>query len=264
MKKRIVNILIVILCGVMVFCGWKLWEIQSEYKQAAETFDNLTQYIAIPDMSDKAVGTETEQAVSESEGTTEGPQHSDDGTVWPVVDFESLKQINPDIVGWIYIEGTAVNYPIVQGDDNNFYLRRLIDGTWNSSGTIFLDCDAEADFSGRNSVIYGHNMRNGTMFRPLTGYKKQEFYEDHPVALLMTPGGNYKIRFFSGYVGDLADSAWDLFFTDDAYSQWLCEITEKSYFESGIIPEMNDRIVTLSTCSYEFDNARFVLHGIIE
>lgn len=253
-KNGFFVVLLAILCGVFLFNGWQLWQIQREYREAEEVYQDLTQYIELPEIPVR--NTEREE--------TGNDQQEEDDTVWPAVDFEALRQINPDVVGWIYIEGTSVNYPIVQGDDNNYYLKRMLDGTWNSNGSIFLDCDSEPDFTGKNSIIYGHNMRNGAMFQTILSYKKQEFFEEHPVALLLTPQGNYRIRFFSGYTADVSDSAWELYFADTDYEKWLSEIGGRSCFVSDVVPDREDRVVTLSTCSYEFDNARFVLHGILE
>lgn len=243
-----------ILCAAFAFSGWKLWEIQNEYREAEQVYQELIETLTAPGIPDR----DTQSAQTSQTGGDA------DDTVWPVVDFEALQKINLDVVGWIYIEGTAVNYPIVQGEDNNYYLKRMIDGSWNSNGSIFLDCDSEPDFTGNNSILYGHNMRNGAMFETILRYQEQEFFEEHPVALLLTPQGNYKIRFFSGYTAELTDPAWELYFTDMDYGQWLAEIAGRSCFVSSESPDAADRVVTLSTCSYEFDNARFVLHGILE
>ena len=94
-------------------------------------------------------------------------------------------------------------------------------------------------------------------------YKRQDFYEEHPVALLVTPDAYYEIQFFSGYVSDTWGNAWDLTFTQEQFSSWLEEIQARSCFASDCAPTDQDRIVTLSTCSYEFDRAKFVLHGYI-
>ena len=96
-----------------------------------------------------------------------------------------LKEINEDCVAWIYIEDTAINYPVVQGSDNSFYLKHLIDGKWNSAGCIFLDFRVDSNISDRHSIIYGHHMKDGTMFSGLTKYKKQDYYEAHPEGLLI-------------------------------------------------------------------------------
>ena len=88
------------------------------------------------------------------------------------------------------IEGTKINYPIVQGEENSYYLKHLFSGEWNGSGCIFLDFRNDASFADRHSIIYGHHMKNGTMFTDLDKYKKQEFFDEHPIALLITPDKN--------------------------------------------------------------------------
>mgnify|MGYP000782800669 FL=1 len=106
-------------------------------------------------------------------------QPDEDDTIWPEVDFSVLREINPDIVAWIYIEGTKINYPIVQGGDNSYYLKHLFSGEWNGSGCIFLDFRNDVSFADRHSIIYGHHMKNGTMFTDIDKYKKQEFFDEH-------------------------------------------------------------------------------------
>lgn len=105
----------------------------------------------------------------------------------------------------------------------------------------------------------------GTMFQNLMYYKEQSFYEEHPTARLCTPDGTYTVEFFAGYVADVDSDAWKLDFTSDRdFADWLAAALERSLFESTVPPTATDKIVTLSTCSYEFYNVRFVLHGIIE
>ena len=108
-------------------------------------------------------------------------------------------------------------------------------------------------------------MKNGTMFSGLTEYKKQEFYDAHSVALLLTPDKNYEIEIFAGYVASVQDEAWEVTFPSDPdFTGWLDKAKERSCFTSGITPAVTDRMLTLSTCSYEFNNARFVLLGILK
>lgn len=107
-------------------------------------------------------------------------------------------------------------------------------------------------------------MKNGTMFSGLDLYKKQAFYDEHPIYQLHTLQADLTIEIFAGYVDNLQDDAWRVTFADDAdFSAWLEERIEKSLIQCDLTPTGNDRIVTLSTCSYEFDNARFVLLGVI-
>ena len=107
-------------------------------------------------------------------------------------------------------------------------------------------------------------MKDGTMFSGLTKYKKQAYYEEHPEGLLITPDCTYRIKFFAGYVASVEDPSWKIGFESDAeFETWIKEVQNRSWFTSPLSPAVTDRILTLSTCSYEFDNARYVLHGII-
>ena len=257
MSKNIRIILILVLVGVAVFAGRQLYLQQTEYQSGENAYTELEQYVQLsdPDSEDDHV----EQVSSESGSQAE--TEPADMTNWPEVDFETLQAINPDIIAWIYIEGTAINYPVVQGEDNSYYLKHLADGSYNGSGAIFMDYRNDSDFSDTHTIIYGHHMKNGTMFSGLDGYKRQEFYDEHPVALIMTPERNYKVEFFAGYVANVEADAWQLNFTLESKEQWISAAKSKSCFESNIAPTVTDNIVTLSTCSYEFNNARFVLIG---
>jgi len=181
------------------------------------------------------------------------------------VDFEALLDINSDVVSWIYLEDTKINYPVVQGADNSYYLYRLFDGSSNGAGSIFMDFRSQRDLSGRNTILYGHHMKNGTMFNQITKYKEQAFYDQHPVALLMTPEGNYKIEFVAGYVTNMNSDAWKMeFASDEEFSLWLENAIAQSTLTSTIKPGPQDRVVTLSTCTYEYNDARYVLVGILK
>ena len=218
------------------------------------TYEALEVYAVIPET------TAPKETKAPEEETTE-PEEP--GILWPEVDFEALWEINPDVVGWLYIEGTQVNYPILQGVDNDQYLYRLITGEYNSSGSLFLEAGLAPDFSDQNNPVYGHNMKNGSMLAGVTGYKNQEFYDEHPVALLVTPTGNYQVLIFSAYVMDSTDDAWNTVFTEKTMQEWLNKLVRRSYIATDVIPTSQDRVLTLSTCTYETADARFLVHGIL-
>lgn len=241
--------------------AWHVYFIKKDYKDGSDSYASLEQYVSFED-------TEPTILINEIPATLltepmETVSTTLDDTKWPNINFSALSEINPDIVGWLYIEGTEINYPVVQGTDNDYYLRHLFDGTYNNAGCLFLDATSESDFTEKNSIIYGHHMKNGTMFYDLMEYKEQSFYDEHTIALLVTPTSKYKIHFFSGYVSSTSASAWDVDFSDVGYEQWLQELQNKSCFVSEFHPTTEDCVITLSTCSYEFNNARFVLHGVL-
>ena len=257
-KFGLIAVIILLLC-VFGFSAWQLSDILLEYRRGEQTYTELEQFIHIPETTEPKA---TKPAAVREEQVQ--PQEEAEEILWPEVDFEALRELNSDVVGWIYIPDTNINYPIVQGEDNDRYLYRLLTGEYNSSGSIFLEAGIVRDFSSQNNPVYGHNMKNGTMFAGLTGYKGQEFYDAHPVGYLLTPEKNYVVHMFSGYVTSSWGNAWDLAFTESDFAQWLEEIQRKSYFASDVVPGNRDRIVTFSTCTYETDDSRFVVHGILE
>lgn len=251
MKKNLPLILLAIVFLILaIISGWQLGCILYEYWQGEQAYNDLTQYISTP----------TPPAESLPPEATAAP----DDTVWPTVDFDALKAINSDVVGWIYLEDTHINYPIVKGTNNEYYLNKLYDRTGNGSGSIFMDYRNSGDFTDPNNIIYGHRMNNGTMFADISKYSNREFFETHPYILIMTPEANYKLEVFSAYIANTTYSSWDLTFDgNDVYLNWLNSVADRSYFDTGVELTAEDRTVTLSTCTYEFEDARFIVHGVL-
>ena len=212
---------------------------------------------------DKAVETAPQTQQTEN-GQTESAIKPSSETAPITVDFERLQEENKDIIAWLYCPDTEINYPVVQSKDNEYYLRRLLDGTWNIAGTLFMDYRNAADCSDLHTIIYGHNMKNNTMFGSLPKYSKQEYYEEHSVLYLLTPKQNYKVKLIAGYVTPSDSKVYEFEKTKEERSGLLKTALDNSLFTSGTTVSDEDRLLTLSTCSYEYDNARFVLMGILK
>jgi len=176
--------------------------------------------------------------------------------------FASLSETNPDVCAWIWQDGTCIDYPVVIGEDNEYYLHHLFSGKTNALGCIFVDYRNSGDFSDQNTVIYGHNMKNGSMFHSITDYKDPEVYETRPAMTIYTPEKTYTLELFAGVVesGDEAFFRFN-FESDEDFMEYVDELKANSTFTSDIEVEPGDRLVTLCTCSYEFDNARYALVG---
>lgn len=248
MRSVLTKILAVVLLIAFLYSGWQLYQIYSGYTAAEEQYSALEQYVSVTPASPQK---STEASAAEP-------------LLLPQVDFEALSQINSDIAGWLIIEGTKINYPIVQGEDNDFYLNHQFDGQYNSAGCLFLDAENNAGFQDPNQIVYGHYMKNKSMFYDLTNYRQQEFFASHPAGWLITPAATYKLHFFAGYVSDVSGEAWRKDFSETDHLAWLSDCKERSVFSSDVDLTPESRVLTLSTCSYEFENARFVLHGILE
>lgn len=180
-----------------------------------------------------------------------------------VVDFERLRQENEDIIAWLYSADTPISYPVTQADDNSYYLHRLPNGEWNAGGTLFMDCRGAGDFTDSMSVIYGHNMNNDSMFGTLTEYSSQSYYEEHPVMYLMTPSGDWRIELVAGFSA-LSDAEFFMLPHSEEQAQTLVETAlSSSAFDAGYSPAAGDRYIAFSTCSYAYDDARFIVLGVM-
>lgn len=180
------------------------------------------------------------------------------------VDFDALCAENPDVIGWLYCPDTPIHYPVVQASDNESYLHRLLDGSSNAAGTLFLDYRNAADLSDWNSVIHGHNMINDSMFGSLTDYREQAYFDAHPRLFLLTPERDYIIELMAGFTTPATAALYSAFSPDEEEKAGFLESwLNASDFVSGNVPAAGDRFVTLSTCSYEYSDARYVLIGIV-
>jgi len=181
------------------------------------------------------------------------------------VDFSELWRSYPDVSGWLYCPGTNINYPVVQTDNNQYYMHRLPDGRESAGGSLFVDCTNAWDFSDANSVIYGHDMKDGTMFGYLHNFDSQSYYEDHPVFYLLTPGRNYRMDIFCTAV--VTSDSWIYEMQMDAASlqTWINKAEDASLIEPlNPVNREAEQFLTLSTCSYEYENARFVVIGALK
>ena len=180
------------------------------------------------------------------------------------VNFEELQAVNGDIIGWIYCQGTEINYPVLKGEGNDFYLKHGYDGMPSNAGAIFVEASNRPGFADGNTIIYGHHMKDGSMFAGLDEWKEQEYYENHPVMWLLTPGQNYKVVLFSGYTTSADSDAYTVFTEPgEGMKNYLENCLLRSDFQADVELDENARYVLLSTCSYVFEDARYVVHGML-
>lgn len=184
------------------------------------------------------------------------------------VDFEELMKSNPDTVGWIrfYPEPSQISYPIVQGEDNERYLHETFSANENTLGAIFLNVGNSADYSDKNTIIYGHRMRDGSMFRHLQDYEDESFWKDNPYFYIYTPDGKEITYHIYSYavVNAVSDTYLTEFGDDESYQEFLDMTMETSEYDTGVEVDAEDTIVTLSTCTSASDENRIVVRGVKE
>ncbi|WP_073184689.1 class B sortase [Anaerosphaera aminiphila] len=196
--------------------------------------------------------------MSESKGIN--PEQSGEGAM--LLKFEQLFIENNDLVGWIRIPGTTVDYPVLQFIDNDYYLNKDYHGNKSKAGSVFMDYRNSSDAKGFNTILYAHHMANGFMFGDLIKYKDEKFFIEHPTINFDVLNREWEWEIFSVYVTDVGFYYIDTNFpTKEKKLDFIKSIRERSMFESDVHVGTEDHILTLSTCTYEFDNARFVVHA---
>ena len=222
---------------------------------AVKIIKKLCQYSGSDDFYEKTASEyiKVESAGSESESPGVSVPFS--------VDWNKLRNMNPDIIGWIYQEGTPLNYPVVHCDSNEKYNHRLIDGSYNDGGTLFADCRHVADFSKFNFVIYGHHMLNGSMFGNIANYKSQSYYDSHPVLWYATPDAVYRVELLAGVIIRVDDDLFLQYDTAEEFDHILQKAYANSTFKSKAGKTDIKNVLMLATCSYEYEGARYVLFG---
>lgn len=218
-----------------------------------------------PDMEEKKKVEQLRDILEKQEPEDITENHPIDHPEDRVIDFGVLKQINPDIVGWIYIPETAVDYPILKNPYDNYYLNHDFTGNDSLLGAIFMQKAETADFSAQHTVLYGHNLIDKQMFGSLSMYASQQFRDSQPYIYIYQPDQTLRCTVYAAYTCEADSAAYQLDFQDmPEFESWVMKSVSESYYTTSIqTPNPETRILTLSTCT-DTGDARFVLHSTIE
>lgn len=230
-KKIFYNIVTLILIVIIVFCLFKIGKILWGYYEGTKTYDNVAKIAGI---------------------SSKDSDH---------IDFDKLLEKNPDTKAWLKLKGTNINYPILQGASNDTYLYRMFDGKYNRKGSLFIDYRVENPFQDFMTIVYGHNMKDNTMFSHLMEYKNQDFYKKHPKMLLYTPSKNYNMYVIGAMYIDAAAPQYKLFFNESEKASYVNWISSNSVIKTDEVGSPQDKIVMLSTCTNVDENGRFIVFG---
>ena len=166
-----------------------------------------------------------------------------------LIDIDKLKNEYDEAIGYIEIPNTNISYPIMQGEDNNYYLKHLPNGDSNKIGSIFIDY-WNNEFNDQNTIIYGHNFNNGSMFSDLLNYKSDDFYKNHSKYAIYVSDRKMEVEFFGVYVLDVTKEKIPINFeTLDVFNDYIDKIMENNLIKSNFEINENDRLVSLCTCA---------------
>ena len=181
------------------------------------------------------------------------------------IDLNALREVNPDVIGWIRIPNSKINYPLMQGEDNTFYLEHTWEGNKNPYGSIFLESRNSPDMTDFNTIIYGHNMLNGSMFGGLSSFGYQWYFNWNKYVYILTDAGIHRYEIFSSYAADVDSATYGLSFNQlETRENFIAMALEKSQIESDVVPVPTDRIITLSTCTGVGYESRRVVHAYLK
>lgn len=263
MKKRKKNekksnigfiIIEIIFAVVFIYAAVQLYSIYSDYKRASDEYGALAETVVTEELPVVEEETEKEDNILELPYDYEVPDYN--------VDLAALKAQNPDTVGWIILPDSKINYPIVKSKDNTEYLTTTFEGQTANSGAIFLDMYCPSDFSSDNSIIYGHNMKNGSMFRALNNMTDKEYFWRHHIFCIDIGNGFEKYEVISCYETVETDlSSWQISFESmEAYEAWLQSIVKRCTYDCADY-DITKQTITLSTCRGKSGGpGRYIVH----
>lgn len=245
-------IIFVIICFAAVLCitPYRNWQTERAEARLRERVrrDPVVETVIEP------------EAASGMEGTVDADTGS--GEYLSPINFEELRRINPDVVAWLTIPGTTIDYPVVYTTDNETYLNKTFEGGASAAGSIFLDYESRSDLGGLHSILYGHHMKNKSMFSDLIKFKDEEFFKEHREIILYTPEKELHLETVAALFGDASgEKRRTKFSTQEKFNEYVDVQTEDCSFRE--LPEGDiGHLYSFVTCSYEFDDARTILYAV--
>lgn len=236
---------IIMIAALCVFCysGYQLFTIYQEYKKGSDEYSALEK-----------------KYILQEDGMLEQLE-AEEPTMKNPIDFDGLKALNPDIIGWLTVGAIDISYPVTQGEDNDYYLHNTFEKQPNIAGCIFMDYGCSRDFTDPNTIIYGHNMRNLSMFGKLKQFREEETFQSDPYFWIYTPDRIYKYEIFSCQEVGATSETYQLEFQDKKkFQEYIDSCFERSVLKRDIEVTSEDRIVTLSTCTGNSET-RFLVQG---
>ena len=250
-KKYIYLIVTIVLLFGVAYSAYQLEVSNREYVKEKKVRQELAEY--------------KPRLVVDTEDVTEANENDSNEPTEKVVNQSilDLQERNADVVGWITILGTQIDYPFLWADDYSTYLRSDINGERSTAGSIFMDYRCEKNFQGAHSILFGHNMNNGSMFGEIPRFRERTFFLEHQDGYIYLPNENLKLRAIACMVVESSDAeVYGVADTDNQKERFIEVLKEKDIHGGESMPEdlsIKDRFVLLSTCSYEYDEARTVV-----
>lgn len=233
MKRKIISIIQVLLILVLLWSGYKIYLYQQDNKSYKELDKD---YQEIRDNSLK-------------ENIQESNEEEEDSEIKSAILFvRDLNKNYPQIKARILIDNLEMDFPVVQGKDNSFYLNHDYKGNYHPFGAVFMDCVNSIDFKDQNTILYGHNVKSGHVFNPLNKYRDEKYVEDNPYIIIDSLEGRFTYEIFAVYEANQYEEYRLPSYDEEDFEEFISRIEEKNFLDRQL-PNKDDKILTLSTCS---------------
>jgi len=277
MNKKLHSALTVGLAAVFVVSAGMAVRQRLDDRGRTESYETAIQYagLSLPETKAEAAAKDVTESQTGSSDKASANQTTDPSAEMkePVdliaesleqIDLETLQAVNPEVIGWICIPDTVISYPLLRGEDNDFYLKHTWDRASHSGGSIFMDWRSSADLTDFNTIIYGHRMRDGSMFGALKHYKDREFWGEHPSVYITDENGVHVYDIFAAWEPSTKSIVYTLDFdSDETRQRFLDTCTKGSWLDPGVTLNRDSRILTLSTCTGRGHATRWVVQGYL-
>ena len=254
MKNKLWLIVLIVSLAAVVISGINVFRLSREYQKGINEYQQLESYASVK-----------EEAPVQEESTE--AKETEEESLIPVsvdIQYDELKKINEDFAGWLYYEPLDISYPIVRGNDNDYYTHYTFEGEKNSSGAIFMDFLNKTDYSDYNTIVYGHNMRNGTMFGSLKKMLNDfSIQEENPNFYVFTEDKAYMYEIFAVYLTQADSRTYDLIRNEEEQQGFLDYVDETATWRSDKVVSASDKVMTLSTCHGLHSNNRTIILGVL-
>lgn len=261
-KRKVLRIMELALAVVLVVSLVMVIRTRTEYAQGASSYEEAAVMAEIPKLT--AIPLPAEREEDEVEYGDRAVVSDPNLALLAEVNLDELRQENPDVLGWISIPETVLSYPLLQGEDNDFYLNHSWQKNSSIVGAVFMDYRSNADLTDFNTIIYGHRMRNGSMFASLKDYQDEGHWRAHPSIYLVCAGGVYRYDIFAAYEADVLGSVYDFNDRDvEGREAFIDSCMGLSVIETDIVPTADDHILTLSTCTGRGYRTRWVVQAVL-
>ena len=257
MKKHIRKILNIVLSALLIF---------SIAKFSLSTYNSILSRRETETAVQIAYSHKSEEAVTAGE-TANSELPVDDPLAKELlsIELDALQAENEDVIGWISIPDTKINYPLLQNEDNAFYLSHTWQKNHNPSGSVFMDCKSPSDFSSFNSIIYGHNMMYDEMFSPLHQYRKSEYMQEHPYVYIASAEGVSRYEVYAAGFAGINTIVYGLNIEREEDKQAYLSYAEETLSVSKeLSPALEDSFITLSTCTGGDHGRRMVVIAALD